>query len=102
MNNVFVLFIKLSVFHFNYGSNFIFVFLFVTIPYVKQNKILNKVNFESVNKCILFFYYFSVMQCCGTCSGYFGLNNYTWFFKKRATKTCQSLSPIGNLMPLLT
>ena len=55
MNNIILLFIKLSVFHFNYGSNFIFVFVFVTIPWVKHNKILTKVNFESVNKCILVF-----------------------------------------------
>ena len=27
---------------------------------------------------------------------------YTWFFENRATKTCQSLALIGNLMSLLT
>ena len=27
---------------------------------------------------------------------------YTWFFENRATKTCQSLALIGNLMALIT
>lgn len=34
---------------------FSFSYLLLYIPLVKQNKMLTKVNFESVNKCILFF-----------------------------------------------
>ena len=30
------------------------------------------------------------------------INTYTWFFESRATKTCQPLALIRNLMPLLT
>ena len=29
-------------------------------------------------------------------------NKYTWFFENRATKKCQSLTLIGNLMALVT
>lgn len=73
-----LLFIKLSVFHFNYGSNFIFVFVFLTIPWVRQNKILTKVNFESMNKYILFF---SVIQCClGPLAVILVLNNFHLLF----------------------
>ena len=30
------------------------------------------------------------------------VKKYTWFFVNRATKTCQCLALIGNLMPLFT
>ena len=69
-------------------------------PSQKKEEIQNYYNYyhSTVNDIFYVLKYYKQLKI----SIYIVNYNYTWFFENRATKTCQSLALIGNLMALVT